>query len=737
MLVPFASVLIAAACPDASWTAANGRCYRATREWVPQWECASLCGPNASLACITSAAENAVAARLAARTGWAWFGLYQRPGSAEPSGGWDTCSTGEVTSFSNWAPEQPNDLRLLNQACVAFFNDASIHVDGRWDDVHCSVARPCICEHGASSSPDYDAFAAEQQNELIVWTLITFVGLIPSLMLLPILVFVCRARLGRLCSSAPATTDERASRISWSSASTCVNEDLVSSRACEISHACADELVSQRSACSSTAPTCIDEPSSSRNSSSTPAGIFSSLRNSSTAPAGIDEPSSRRNSSTALAGIDELSSHRNTSPARMASRAASRRIADSTLRHLVAAQRKAVSLRNRVSGTIAAVGWALLVVGFTPLILHMLLALEFTATAGHAHAYICAGFWACGVLPLALRPIDATRIAILCHLLLGVCLTLVLLMAVTGIDNATQPSQAAIYFALSALAFGAAAMATPTVLSIRGWRCVRSTMPPRRQLRRLLLSIRFLVVGVVCACTAFLVGYCVHYGVFMTVDAPLLNSLLISVVLTLPAPFLFTPNFRGSLHRRLGALGKSDSHVQEAAAIASLIGGRDIARALHTAREKFRVLPLASLTTADLKSSADTGLNARVRPAYLGECDAFVSHSWRDDGDQKYMRLHEHEWGTTDPSIWLDKVCASPTAARLLISLTPLTRCGAGLHRPSQHRQVARRVTPLPLGLQDAPHSARSNVRHPAMVYACMHGSTRPQPECSIVKATI
>jgi hypothetical protein len=55
-------LLAAGACPDASWLEANGSCYRVTREWVPHWECASLCGANASLACITTEAENAVTA---------------------------------------------------------------------------------------------------------------------------------------------------------------------------------------------------------------------------------------------------------------------------------------------------------------------------------------------------------------------------------------------------------------------------------------------------------------------------------------------------------------------------------------------------------------------------------------------------------------------------------------------------------------------------------------------------
>jgi hypothetical protein len=77
-----------------------------------------------------------------------------------------------------------------------------------------------------------------------------------------------------------------------------------------------------------------------------------------------------------------------------------------------------------------------------------------------------------------------------------------------------------------------------------------------------------------------------------------------------------------------------------------------------TAEDKFRVLPLASLTAADFASDHDTRLGTRTRPAPLGECDGFASHSWVDDSVATFEKLKGHAWGSAEPTIWLDKVRA-------------------------------------------------------------------------------
>jgi len=148
----------------------------------------------------------------------------------------------------------------------------------------------------------------------------------------------------------------------------------------------------------------------------------------------------------------------------------------------------------------------------------------------------------------------------------------------------------------------------------------------------------------------------------------------------LPAPFLFAQTYRGIVHRWLGTLGKSGSQEQEAAAVASLIGGRGVADALRIARQKFRVLPLTHFTADDLAPGVDlaaaNSLSSRTRSAALGECDAFMSHSWRDDGDKKFMRLREHAWDTSEPTIWLDKACIDQTNIDASLAVLPIFLSG-------------------------------------------------------------
>ena len=53
----------------------------------------------------------------------------------------------------------------------------------------------------------------------------------------------------------------------------------------------------------------------------------------------------------------------------------------------------------------------------------------------------------------------------------------------------------------------------------------------------------------------------------------------------------------------------------------------------------------------------------RTQPAKLGTVDAFISHSWQDDGNAKHAQLQV--WaqklraanGGQEPLVWLDKAC--------------------------------------------------------------------------------
>ena len=86
------------------------------------------------------------------------------------------------------------------------------------------------------------------------------------------------------------------------------------------------------------------------------------------------------------------------------------------------------------------------------------------------------------------------------------------------------------------------------------------------------------------------------------------------------------------------------------------------------ASRNFRAQPLSVLTREVLlNNQPDPTLHAKTVAAELGAVDAFMSHSWSDDGSAKFDSLHE--WAAAlceegkgrlgaDVLIWLDKVRA-------------------------------------------------------------------------------
>ena len=120
------------------------------------------------------------------------------------------------------------------------------------------------------------------------------------------------------------------------------------------------------------------------------------------------------------------------------------------------------------------------------------------------------------------------------------------------------------------------------------------------------------------------------------------------------------PAARRRVYAALGRLG-STPEEQKAAAVAALVGRGSSDLSALTLRS-FRALPFTCLSEDDFSSSGDSGLNAHAVLTELGECDAFLSHSWHDDGSQKWAALcswardFERTTGRS-PKVWLDKGC--------------------------------------------------------------------------------
>jgi hypothetical protein len=198
-------------------------------------------------------------------------------------------------------------------------------------------------------------------------------------------------------------------------------------------------------------------------------------------------------------------------------------------------------------------------------------------------------------------------------------------------------------------------------------------MPPRRQLFRLWLVFRLAAFGI--AIFFLAAGPIEHFlkdpfEDLMGSRGPVPEGIISASWLI--TSLVFTPANRGRVVAWLGGLGKSDTAENEAAALAALVNNLSAAEAFKLGKELFRKLPFSRLTPEDLPGTSkvlggsSNGMSAAAQPtkelcdktysAKLGEVDAFVSHSWSDDGDAKYVQIKEWAAGC-DVSIWLDKAC--------------------------------------------------------------------------------
>lgn len=108
------------------------------------------------LATIDDATENAwVLAELGRHgMGDSWIGYHDQ--FSEGSWVW---VDGSVSSYTNWASGEPNNANT-NEDCVTMYNSPNLP-PGLWNDRHCAVSMPFVCEAAAPASanalPGYSA----------------------------------------------------------------------------------------------------------------------------------------------------------------------------------------------------------------------------------------------------------------------------------------------------------------------------------------------------------------------------------------------------------------------------------------------------------------------------------------------------------------------------------------------------------------------------------------------------
>ena len=336
------------------------------------------------------------------------------------------------------------------------------------------------------------------------------------------------------------------------------------------------------------------------------------------------------------------------------------------------ASSSAARVRVRVSGALFWLGWLLVVVSLVPDVANNV-AMQVLSQSGL--------LWAIGVYPtpitlpwglclmlLAILPTDVSAIRCVPFVLLVIFSFLFLVMAGSAVSHSasvdfTNPVR--FWFIMIAFVYQIILIATLICVMIKTIRCCcceSHRMTPRAALNRLWLTLRCFLIGTSVPPAAYVI--CASLATDFDKTGASTGGLILYAVTYALAGFTFKPANRGRIRRFLGSLGAKGSSEQEAAAIAALVGGRSPAETLALATSKFRMLTTDQLEISDLTSSKDTGMYARTKPAALGECAAFLSHSWQDDGVAKYEALNA--WSirqkADERSIWLDKACIDQKA---------------------------------------------------------------------------
>ena len=385
-------------------------------------------------------------------------------------------------------------------------------------------------------------------------------------------------------------------------------------------------------------------------------------------------------------------------------------VSQDTNQALVRARQAAFRLRLQVQGTLLAVGWALSLVGLTPLVMSLVI-----GKPDDAGVLVWLSPVGLLLLLLSLKPTDERLVMAVCIVFFVVQCVLASLfineLVNSRVDQAFQAIDVYGWYLPMLVSVSLNAVVIAPTLPIDRGQCSRFAMSPRAKLKRLWLSVRlfFMTLGMIFVTLPPVFTQLEGQGTFVSAlglgfISPLFDVLELSVeyapftatsslssyqpagVIWIILALLTSPAVRGKLLRFLSQLGKTDNEEQSAAAIAALIGGSSIDVVLKTAAERFRALPVDAINVDDLLSNKDTGLFTKTVPTTLGSCEAFISHSWRDgkprgtpgipaqpkaqpntllppdaDGNAKHKalcdwatRFVEHE---TPPLVWLDKAC--------------------------------------------------------------------------------
>ena len=337
---------------------------------------------------------------------------------------------------------------------------------------------------------------------------------------------------------------------------------------------------------------------------------------------------------------------------------------------LGAAEKARNVLQSHVKGMLWQAGWLCMVIFFT-VMFAFYLNLDVSTSYNGAWVFFC---FICPVgvmtILLGVSPVDSRAVESACRFMFGLLLfcgcVWITMAGVAVADGLGVP------YALMRLSFGVASIALapylwPTLnVDVCTWRRDKGTserepMQPRLQLQAVWQTVEywfisFGVLMIVAAIAAF-------SGVDFADFGP--QSMLVAGIPFVLSASVNTSHNRGRFICWLNKLGKSNSAELEAACVASLLGNTSASSALANAAKYLRAMPLSRVTREHLMDKKpDPSMHALTISAKLGAVHAFASHSWTDDGNIKFEKMHEWAEQLDDDAkgddgalVWLDKAC--------------------------------------------------------------------------------
>ncbi|CAJ1427443.1 unnamed protein product [Effrenium voratum] len=136
-------------------------------------------------------------------------------------------------------------------------------------------------------------------------------------------------------------------------------------------------------------------------------------------------------------------------------------------------------------------------------------------------------------------------------------------------------------------------------------------------------------------------------------------------------------DLRPKIQNWLGTRGES---AGSAAAVAALLGRYSVDEVLALARRNFFTIRADKVEYehfANSEPNPSLVLGNLAKRTRLGEADAFISHSWRDDPEAKWAALQEwrerfKQTHLTEPKLWMDKYCIDQNDVENSLACLPI-----------------------------------------------------------------